>query len=336
MNFGNFGRTLVIGASPNIPLTWMTNGRVCRSDFVEFAALLGYPFTSVDVPNGTRMHAENGYYNKEELSPLYLNATFVRGGSQGLSGLYNTLLRIFRNNIAPEKGNLDAIRGGLINLLVYTHRLKEAKDEGEDMDDYEPLDVMDFIFHEIKHCIGGRHIPVYAPYVMMLLIDKAGASPTVGCTSHKFSYIQNKLPSAQMYGNPSTSTRRTRSASAAEGQTSRAGSSRSYFPEASAGKPNPWQRLLMCMGFDQRKSQYDQYTDTFEMKTMLNELLPDDDKIQMPAAPLTFRQYNRQTHTDWGSTEAFLRTDFETDQRGAGASAPAGESSEDLSWAASE
>jgi hypothetical protein len=38
------------------------------------------------------------------------------------------------------------------------------------MDDYEPLDVMDFIFHEIKHCIGGRHIPVYAPYVMMLLI----------------------------------------------------------------------------------------------------------------------------------------------------------------------
>ena len=69
------------------------------------------------------------------------------------------------------------------------------------------------------------------------------------------------------------------------------------------------------------------------MKTMLNELLPNGDKIQMPAAPLTFRQYNRQTHTDWGSTEAFLHADFETYQEGAGAAAPGEESSEDLSWA---
>ena len=86
------------------------------------------------------------------------------------------------------------------------------------------------------------------------------------------------------------------------------------------------------MGMDQRKSQYDQYTDTFEMKTMLNELLPEDSKIEMPAAPLTFRQFNRQTHTNWGSTEAFLRTDFETYQEGAGAAAGE-ESSEDPSWA---
>lgn len=136
-----------------------------------------------------------------------------------------------------------------------------------------------------------------------------------------------------MYGNPSTSTRHTRSASAPEGQSSRSGSTRSYFPEASARKPSSWQQLLMFMVMDQRKSQHDQYKETFEMKTMLYEILADDNKIQMPAAPLTFRQYNRQTHTDWGSTEAFLRTDFESYQEGSGAAAPSDESSEDPSWA---
>src|SRR4051794_11801990 len=164
-----------------------------------------------------------GYTTLEDCcDPLYLWVI-------SLSGLYNTFLRIFRKNIAPEHGNLDAIRGGLINLLVYTHRLKEANDDGEDMDDYEPLDVMDFIFHEIKHCIGERHIPIYAPYVMMLLINKADVSPTDGCVPHKFSYIQNKLTSIQRFGDPSS--RCTKSAYAAEGQTSRVGSSRSYFPE---------------------------------------------------------------------------------------------------------
>ena len=62
---------------------------------------------------------------------------------------------------------------------------------------------------------------------------------------------------------------------------------------------------------------------------MINELLPDDSKIDMPAAPLTFQQFNRQTFTDWSSTEAFLRTDFETFQENAEDDAP---ESEDPSW----
>ena len=183
----------------------------------------------------------------------------------------------------------------------------------------QPIDVMDFIFREIKHCIQGKYVPVYAPYVMILLIDVARISSTDGCTEHIVSYIQKKLPSAQMNEDPTPypSTRRTRSASAAEAESSRAGSSRSYFPEATARKPNPWQRLLMCVGMDQRKSSHAQYKDTFEMKTMINELLPEDRRREMPPAPLTFSEYNRNTYTNWGSTEAFLRNDFETYQEGA-------------------
>ena len=54
--------------------------------------------------------------------------------------LYNTLLRIFRNSIAPEIGNLDDIRGGLVNLMVYARRIKRAMDDDEDLDELEPFD----------------------------------------------------------------------------------------------------------------------------------------------------------------------------------------------------
>ena len=82
-------------------------------------------------------------------------------------------------------------------------------------------------------------------------------------------------------------------------------------------------------GMDQRKSMHAQHKETFEVKTMLNELLPEDIRINMPAAPLSFSQFNRSTYTDWGSTEAFLRTDFETFQENAEDDAP---ESEDPSW----
>ena len=129
------------------------------------------------------------------MAPLYLNDTYIPGKSRGLSGMDNTLLRIFKNNIAPEIGNLDDIRGGLVNLMVYARRIKKVEEDGEDLDEPDPIDVMDIIFREIKHCIQGKHVPVYAPYVMNLLIDVAHVSPTVGCVEHIVSYIQKKLPS---------------------------------------------------------------------------------------------------------------------------------------------
>ena len=53
---------------------------------------------------------------------------------------YNTLLMIFRNNIAPEIGNLDDIHDGLVNLMVYARRIKRALDDEEDLDELEPID----------------------------------------------------------------------------------------------------------------------------------------------------------------------------------------------------
>lgn len=148
-----FFATLVIGEGPNIPLTWMTNDQRYDSDFVRFAQLLGYPFISVDQQSGSRMHNQNGVYDKEAMAPMYLSATFTPGYLRGLNRLFNTLLRIFRNNIAHEIGNLDAIRGGLVNLMVYAQWIDDAEKIGGDVDNIQPIDVMDFIFREIKECI---------------------------------------------------------------------------------------------------------------------------------------------------------------------------------------
>ena len=68
----------------------------------------------------------------------------------------------------------------------------------------------------------------------------------------------------------------------------------------------------MCIGMDNRKSLHSQHQETFEMKAMLNELLPEESRRRLPAALLSYQQFNQHTYTDWGSTEAFLNTDFET------------------------
>ena len=141
--------TLVIGEGENIPLTWMTENRKCESDFVRFAQLLGYDFISAEDPCGARMHIPGVAPDKAEMTPLYLSDTFTPGKSYGLNRLFNTLLRIFRNNIAPEAGNLDDIHGGLVNLLVYAHRVLTGIQDNT-ASGLEPLDVMDFIFNEIK------------------------------------------------------------------------------------------------------------------------------------------------------------------------------------------
>ena len=254
---------------------------------------------------------------KAELTPLYLNDAFTPGKTYGLTRLFNTILRIFRNNIAPEAGNLDDIRGGLVNLLVYANRVLTGIEEGT-ASELEPLDVMDFIFNEIKECTEGRKVPVYAPYVMILLINDGGASATDGCVEHKVSYIQKKLTPAERHAagplpeGPEPSARRTRSASAAQGSSSSSQARASYFPDANAKKPTGWERLLMCIGKDNRKALHSQHKESFEMKAMLNELLPADSRRRLPTAPLSYQRFNQYTYTDWRSTEAFLNMDFDT------------------------
>ena len=63
------------------------------------------------------MHTEGVHYEKGKMAPLYLNKAAV-GTNKDLLPTFNILLRMFRCNIAPQAGNVDAIRGGLVNLLL--------------------------------------------------------------------------------------------------------------------------------------------------------------------------------------------------------------------------
>jgi hypothetical protein len=117
--------TLVFGDGEEIPMTWMTGEEICHSNFMDFAALLGYEFRGATTPSGIRMHVDGEYYEKKKLARLYTgnDKKIVIGGTLGLSQWSNILLCIFRASIAPQAGNFDAIRGALVNLLAYSHEV---------------------------------------------------------------------------------------------------------------------------------------------------------------------------------------------------------------------
>ena len=89
--------------------------------------------------------------------------------------MYNLLLRLFRETIAPRAGNLDEIRQGTINLLLRSHMLFQKGPNYM----CEGIDVMDFIFQEMWICLLNKKTLVYAPYVMALIISKAPGEPLI-------------------------------------------------------------------------------------------------------------------------------------------------------------
>jgi hypothetical protein len=173
-----FFATLVFGDGEELPMTWMTGDQVVHSNFIEFAEELGYQFKGNHEPSGSRMHLSGVAYNKKALAPLYGKLTkdaidqgkkIVVGNSYGLRKRYNILLRLFHENISPSAGNLDALCGGLVNLLAYSHEVFCKGQEAQ----VEPIDVMDFIHREMYECILSKKAPVYAPYVMKLIKRKS-------------------------------------------------------------------------------------------------------------------------------------------------------------------
>jgi hypothetical protein len=189
-----FFATLVFGDGEEIPMTWMTTEELCHSNFIDFAALLGYEFRGATSPSGIRMHVDGEYYDNKKLAPLYTgdDKKIVIGGTLGLSQRSNILLRMFRDSIAPQAGNFDAICGALVNLLVYTH---EVCCKGETAE-VEPLDVMDFIHREINDCLVNKKTPLYAPFVMKLIHAQNLNHPLLKANliEHKVVKLQRKAP----------------------------------------------------------------------------------------------------------------------------------------------
>jgi hypothetical protein len=114
-----FFATLVIMPNSQKTMKWMSGEHQCEADFSEFASLLGYAYDG-DNPVGRHVHSPGTKPDKDKLYDLY-DSTGIVGFINGLHPLYDQLVRIFKENIAPSGGNNDAIRTSLVDLLFLAH-----------------------------------------------------------------------------------------------------------------------------------------------------------------------------------------------------------------------
>jgi hypothetical protein len=112
------------------------------------------------------------------------------GTITGLLLLYDQLLRLFRDTIAPSGGNNDTIRTSLIDLLYHAHLCASSTDEYVDFQ----INVMDFIFNEMRAAWLGRVTLLYAPYIMLIIKHVLNYPELPADVDHKVKrpYIERK------------------------------------------------------------------------------------------------------------------------------------------------
>jgi hypothetical protein len=62
--------------------------------------------------------------------------------------------------------------------------------------DVVPLDVMDYIYKDMYECIVNKKTPLYAPFIMKLILDQQINHPFLmaNLTAHKKVKLQRKAP----------------------------------------------------------------------------------------------------------------------------------------------
>jgi hypothetical protein len=248
-----FFATLMILPNPQKSMKWMSGEHECEADFSVFASLLGYAYDGEN-PVGRRVHSPGTKLDKDKLYDLY-DSTGVVGFINGLHPLYDQLVRIFRENIAPSGGNNDAIRTSLVDLVFLAHQCATSTDPDEDF----TLDVMDFIFYEIKDAIIQRNTLPYAPYIMLLIKHALGDYDlSDDCVDHqvKKMYVKRKKTPAPSIAYPSTfmadarSSASTREQKAAATALSREAKKLSWF-----------ERNVLCMKVEIHRENYQAYVE---------------------------------------------------------------------------
>ncbi|KAK1603088.1 hypothetical protein QYE76_037261 [Lolium multiflorum] len=177
-----FFATLAIKTDEDRTMEWMSGSTHCSATLHRFAAILGVP-----AEGGRRLHGPQRA-DKNVLFDLYTSAGKV-GESKGLLPIYGQLLRFFRATIAPSGGNNDALRGTLVDLMYLS--LRCARDENEERN--YTIDIMDYIFHEIRDAMVSRTTIPYAPYIQLLINNTAGVR---GEDLSGYSYLKHTVKKA--------------------------------------------------------------------------------------------------------------------------------------------
>jgi hypothetical protein len=238
-----FFSTLVFKKDEAITMIWMTDDNRVEANFHDFATVLGYTFDGANSPVGHRVHGPNKP-NKDVLQDLY-EPGYPVGKVVGLQPLYAQLVLLFRDNITPSGGNNDAVRTSLVNLLHSASLAAADSRVGQHFN----IDVMDFIFNELHEAVVSGHSIPYAPYIMMLIKHVVGEEyfDADDCTVHKLK-------------TPYVKKRTTTTAPTADTFMADARGSGAMPRGASIGKEikklNWFQRNVLCMNVEIRKSQY--------------------------------------------------------------------------------
>jgi hypothetical protein len=282
-------------------MKWMTGEHECTSDFSTFASLLGFAYNG-DTPVGRRIHNPGTKPDKDKLYDLY-DSTGVVGFINGLHPLYDQLVRIFRENIAPSGGNNDAIRTSLVDLLAFAHECATSTDPAEDF----TLDVMDFIFYEIKDAIIQRNTVPYAPYIMLLIKNALGDYDIHDdCVEHqvKKMYVKRKQSSAPSAAYPSTfmadarSSASTRDKRAAASAMSREVRKLSWF-----------ERNVLCMKVEIHRENYQAYVERKNIQDtqqlILHRLSGAQTADPTPTAPTSYEAWNTDRY-NWVEMQKHL------------------------------
>jgi hypothetical protein len=253
-----FYATLSFEKDEALTFKWMTGDKMRQSNFYEFAQLLNYGFQGFSVPVGHRVHQHGAHLDKNHLAPLYSSSGKI-GTIVGLLPLYNILLRMFRESISPARGNRDAIRSALVELMYLSHRCHVSEDPNEDFH----LDVMHYIFNEMHDAMISKRSPPYAPYIMLLILEKVKDMDfSKGNSEHNIKCInvikpkEQKKKEAKARGNkhvPEDDDVEMDDPSSPVHKTSTARSSRSKK------KLSWWQRTLLCMNAAIHKENYTAY-----------------------------------------------------------------------------
>jgi len=129
-------------------MTWMSGDVKVSSNLLEFGKALRIK------PGGYCVHRDD-IFSKEDLAfcfPAQKRCTLDT--STQMYVFYRQLADLFRDTIMSKAGDLSKIRGYMTNLMYYTKPDKQRK-----------IDVMDFIYEEIRLGVSDRRVPAYSAYV---------------------------------------------------------------------------------------------------------------------------------------------------------------------------
>ncbi|MEO7173450.1 hypothetical protein, partial [Flavobacterium sp.] len=271
---------------------WMSGSTPCQATFHDFASVLGYRFRGT-TPCGIRIHSSEAI-NKNRMRDLYGSGGMI-GSMPGLLPPYDSLARIFRENICPSGGNNDNIVNPLAHLLMLAKEFLDNEDPEREFQ----VDVMDFIYNEMYDAmVCGYTIP-YAPYIMLLIKDTLKEDlADLELEEHSFKKIYVKKSVARA---PATS------ASQGEFMTDARGSARQAVPPASSSashvrKLSWFQRHILCMNIDIRKEQFEAYRERHAIRSRLPSQ-PNDPPV---LAPLSYERWNAKAKTPWVQLEKDL------------------------------